>query len=238
MDERRPRPARSGAGFRIYQFDTAPEIPKHRLNVLHLEGRVVETFATLGEKPADRRVGAGGLEKLDSGLPHPDHSGDDALLPDSFGLPDVRAETVAVEAGGGVQILDRVSEVVNPLQHSSPFARVTAFHSRDRRMSALDRMTFNRAEASGGTRKIVAKSVMQTIQELSEERERLLAREGAHYEGHETHQRLLKLDHDLQVLWDLRRRELAGENIDLDDDYFDRYTVDPGSDAPGGGRTI
>jgi len=38
------------------------------------------------------------------------------------------------------------------------------------------------------------------------------------------------------VLWDLRRRELAGENIQLDEDYYDRYTVDPGDDAPGDGR--
>ena len=56
--------------------------------------------------------------------------------------------------------------------------------------------------------------------------------------GNETQQRLLKIDHDLQVLWDLRRRELAGENVDLDGDYFDRYTVDPGDDAPGGGRPV
>jgi hypothetical protein len=45
--------------------------------------------------------------------------------------------------------------------------------------------------------------------------------------------RLAQIDHDLQVLWDLRRRELAGEEIDLDEDYFDRFTVDPGTDAPG-----
>ena len=45
--------------------------------------------------------------------------------------------------------------------------------------------------------------------------------------------RLRQVDHELQVLWDLRRRELAGETVNLDDDYLDRYTVDPGSDAPG-----
>ena len=42
-----------------------------------------------------------------------------------------------------------------------------------------------------------------------------------------------QIDHDLQVLWDLRRSELSGETIDLDDDFFDRFTVDPGADAPG-----
>lgn len=82
----------------------------------------------------------------------------------------------------------------------------------------------------------MAKSVMQTIQDLSEERERLVGREATHHEGDQDHQRLLKIDHDLQVLWDLRRRELAGENIDLDEDYLDRYTVDPGGDPPGGGE--
>lgn len=84
----------------------------------------------------------------------------------------------------------------------------------------------------------MAKSVMQTIQELSEERDTLVGREGTHPEGDQDHQRLLKIDHDLQVLWDLRRRELAGENINLDEDYFDRYTVDPGNDAPGDGEPL
>jgi hypothetical protein len=79
----------------------------------------------------------------------------------------------------------------------------------------------------------VAQSVMQKIHELTAERERLLAREGAHHAGPEDLARLSQIEHDLQVLWDLRRRELAGENVDLEEDYFDRYTVDPGTDAPG-----
>jgi hypothetical protein len=74
----------------------------------------------------------------------------------------------------------------------------------------------------------MAQSVLGKIEELSEERERLLARGGAPVHG-----RLERIDHDLQVLWDLRRRELSGETIDLDDDFFDRFTVDPGTDAPG-----
>jgi len=79
----------------------------------------------------------------------------------------------------------------------------------------------------------MAQGVMRKIEELSEERERLLAREGAHRASHEDRERLRQIDHDLHVLWDLRRRELAGESVDVDEDYFDRYTVDPGSDAPG-----
>ena len=84
----------------------------------------------------------------------------------------------------------------------------------------------------------MTKSVMQTIQNLSREREKLISREGAHHAGNETQQRLLKIDHDLQVLWDLRRRQMAGENVDFDETYFDRYTVDPGGDAPGSGRPV
>jgi hypothetical protein len=79
----------------------------------------------------------------------------------------------------------------------------------------------------------MAQSVMHKISELSEERERLLAREGTHHASREDQERLRHIDHELQVLWDLRRRELAGEVVNLDDDYLDRYSVDPGSDAPG-----
>ena len=79
----------------------------------------------------------------------------------------------------------------------------------------------------------MAQSVMRKIEELSEERERLLVREGTHHADAAEHARLRQIDHDLQVLWDLRRRELAGERINLDEDFFDRYTVDPGRDAPG-----
>ncbi len=79
----------------------------------------------------------------------------------------------------------------------------------------------------------MARGVMRRIEELSEERERLLVLEGTYHASREDQERLREIDHDLQVLWDLRRRELAGETVNLDDDYLDRYTVDPGSDAPG-----
>ena len=87
----------------------------------------------------------------------------------------------------------------------------------------------------------MAQSVMQKIQELSEEREQLVTREGAHHATNEDHQRIRRLDHDLQVLWDLRRRELAGEEVTLAQDYFDSYdrytdtsdTSDEPPDRPG-----
>lgn len=79
----------------------------------------------------------------------------------------------------------------------------------------------------------MAESVMQKIEELSEERERLLAREGAHHAETRDRTRVEQIDHDLQVLWDLRRREMSGESVSLQSDYYDRYVVDPGDDPPG-----
>ncbi len=79
----------------------------------------------------------------------------------------------------------------------------------------------------------MAQSVMQKIQELSEERERLVARESTHHASQEDRARLEEIDHNLQVLWDLRRRELAGERISLDEDYYDRYDRYTDEDAPG-----
>lgn len=79
----------------------------------------------------------------------------------------------------------------------------------------------------------MASGIMGKIQELSEERERILAREGTHHTEAGDRGRVGRIDHDLRVLWDLRRRELAGENVNLREDYYDRYTVDPGDDPPG-----
>ena len=79
----------------------------------------------------------------------------------------------------------------------------------------------------------MAESVMQKIEELSRERERLLAREGSHHAEAGDRDRIGKIDHDLQVLWDLRRREMSGESVNLREDYYDRYVVDPGVDPPG-----
>lgn len=69
----------------------------------------------------------------------------------------------------------------------------------------------------------MAGEIMSKIEELSEERERLLAREGSHHADASDREKLRTLDHDLQVLWDLRRRELAGERVSLGEDFLDRY---------------
>lgn len=80
----------------------------------------------------------------------------------------------------------------------------------------------------------MAQGVLQKIQELSEERERLVGREGAHHASEQDHARLEQIDHDLRVLWDLRRRELAGEQISLNEDYYDSYTRYTDADDPPG----
>ncbi len=79
----------------------------------------------------------------------------------------------------------------------------------------------------------MAQGIIGEIQKLSREREKILAREGTHHTEDGDGRRVAQIDHDLQVLWDLRRRELAGENVNLKEDYYDRYVVDPGDDAPG-----
>ncbi|MEW6636452.1 MAG: hypothetical protein AB1425_06520 [Actinomycetota bacterium] len=79
----------------------------------------------------------------------------------------------------------------------------------------------------------MAESVMQKIEELSRRREELLAREGAHRATREDRELLARIDHDLQVLWDLRRRELAGERVDLSEDFYDRYDRYTDGDSPG-----
>jgi hypothetical protein len=78
--------------------------------------------------------------------------------------------------------------------------------------------------------------IMQKIEDLSEEREKLVAREGSHHAGANDHRRLDEIDHTLSVLWDLRRRELAGENVRLDEDFSTVNVVGPGDDSPNGYR--
>ena len=74
--------------------------------------------------------------------------------------------------------------------------------------------------------------ITQKIEDLSEEREGLLAHEGSHHAQAAEHRRLAEIDHALGVLWDLRRRELAGEYVGLEEDFLDRYVISPGDDAP------
>lgn len=78
----------------------------------------------------------------------------------------------------------------------------------------------------------MAQSVLSKIQEMSEEREGILAREGTHHADPDDGARIQQIDHDLQVLWDLRRRELAGDSVNLDEDFYDRYDRYTDGDGP------
>ncbi len=61
-----------------------------------------------------------------------------------------------------------------------------------------------------------------------------MGREGSHHSGAADHRRLDEIDHALGVLWDLRRREIAGENVRLDEDFLERYVVSTGTTLPAG----
>ena len=74
--------------------------------------------------------------------------------------------------------------------------------------------------------------ITQKIENLSSEREGLLAREGSHHAQAADHRRLADIDRALGVLWDLRRREPAGGYAGLEEDFLDRYVVSLGDDAP------
>jgi hypothetical protein len=86
------------------------------------------------------------------------------------------------------------------------------------------------AREEGGA--MARSEIMRKIEHLSEEREGLLVREGSHHARAGDHRRLEDIDHALGVLWDLRRRELAGEHVGPNEDFLDRYVVSPGDDAP------
>ena len=55
--------------------------------------------------------------------------------------------------------------------------------------------------------------IRQKFEDLSGEREGLLARERSRRAGPGGHRRLAEIDNHLGVLWDLRRRELAGGHV-------------------------
>ena len=40
------------------------------------------------------------------------------------------------------------------------------------------------------------------------------------------------------VLWDFGRRERAGEQAELEEDFLDRYVVSPGDDTPDDYRSV
>lgn len=78
----------------------------------------------------------------------------------------------------------------------------------------------------------MASEIMANIERLSREKEELESREAERPTDTGARDRLQNVEHALDVLWDLRRREMSGEHVQLDDDFLDRYNVSPGDDAP------
>ena len=117
--------------------------------------------------------------------------------------------------GSVIELLETVGPLTDPTAHGAGLREVRPRSDPRKEGEAMARS-----------------EIMQKIEDLSEERERLLAREGSHHTGVGDHRRLAEIDHALGVLWDLRRRELAGEYVRLDEDFLDRYVVSPGDDAP------
>jgi hypothetical protein len=99
-------------------------------------------------------------------------------------------------------------------------------------LAAFEREVHPRGDHRKEGEAMARSEITQKIEDLSEEREGLLAREGSHHGRAADDQRLAEIDHALGVLWDLRRRELAGEYVGLEEDFLDRYVVSPGDDAP------
>jgi hypothetical protein len=79
----------------------------------------MEAFTTSGEELAYWRVRTGGLDELDPGLADAEHRGDDALLLDCLRLSWKSAKVLFVEEGRGLYVLDRVAQVVDPVEHTS-----------------------------------------------------------------------------------------------------------------------
>lgn len=82
----------------------------------------------------------------------------------------------------------------------------------------------------------MSSEIMENIERLSREKENLESREAKRPGDTGARDRLHNVDHALQVLWDLRRREMSGEHVQLDDDFLDQYNVSPGDDAPESNR--
>src|SRR5215217_1412270 len=114
-------PPRSLSGLFIYEVDAvAFQFRQGDFQVVDLEGDVVEALTTFGQKLAHRRVRTRRLDKFDGRFAHPEHGCDYALLLDHLGLSRCGPEVFPVELRGGFDVLDRVAEVVDPVEHTTP----------------------------------------------------------------------------------------------------------------------
>src|SRR5215217_2562176 len=121
--------ARAHSRLLVYELDAAfSELSQGFFEVVNLEGDVVKAFAPFGEELAHWRVRAGRLDEFDLRLPHVEHRGDYALLLDLFWLAQSNAKVLFVKAGRSGEILDRIAQVVDLFEQSSPFCSPIVEH--------------------------------------------------------------------------------------------------------------
>src|SRR5215208_2272087 len=124
MDEGDLHPPSPPSGLFVYKLDAvAFQFRQGAIQVVDLESDVVEAFAAFGQELPDRRVRTRGLDQLYRRFAHPEHGCYDALLLDHLRLTRRGSEVLPVELRGGFDVLDRVAEMIDPVEHTSPSCR-------------------------------------------------------------------------------------------------------------------
>ena len=121
MDEGHSSPPGPPPRLLVYELDAvALELRQRPAEILDLESDVVEALAPFRQKLSDKKVGSSRLDELDARFPDPEHGGYNALLLYDLGLCGFGAEVLLVEPRGRLDVLHRITEVVDPVQHTSP----------------------------------------------------------------------------------------------------------------------
>ena len=104
-----------GAGFGAADAAVAEafEAGEFCVEVVDVEGDVVQAFAAGGEVAGDGAVVAGGGQEFDFGFADAEEAGQDAFVGDFLTLVGADAEDVRVDAFGGVEVAHRDAEVID-----------------------------------------------------------------------------------------------------------------------------
>ena len=98
MDKGYPHPPGARPRLLVYEVHAvALELGERLLQVIDLEGDVVEALAAFRQEFPDRRIGTGRLDEFDRRFSHPEHGRDYALLLDDLRLPRHRPEVLPIE---------------------------------------------------------------------------------------------------------------------------------------------
>jgi len=117
MDERDLEPEQPSMGLLVDHVDALlGELGQLLTQVAHLERDVMHTRSALREELADRRFRTERGEQLDAAFTDPNRRRLDPLRLDDVALLQLGAEQSAVGLDRLVQVLDRNSEMVDPLR--------------------------------------------------------------------------------------------------------------------------